>query len=118
MEATEQRQSVEVVYKIVGVCYENRQEILSEFYKKFEYGKEYPVFLRPEEDNPYDQNAVGVWMVVGDAERQIGYVPRDSNVELKRLLPRLEKCVLNSIGISPKSIIGVSVKCVFRPGEE
>lgn len=46
-----------------------------------------PVVLRPEPDNPYDKNAVGVWGVVdGDHVGQLGHVPATLCPEIAAIL--------------------------------
>ena len=113
METTYNPKDIEVIYKVVGVCFENRQDILAQFYKDYEFGKKYLVNLRPENDNQYDSNAIGVWIVVNGIPKHVGYISKDSNAELRRMLPDLRDCFVNSIGISPKGIVGFTIKCVF-----
>jgi hypothetical protein len=67
--------------KIAGTSHNNpdgsdRQEIIKKYCKS-----EQPLFLIPEPDNPYDPNAVGVWIEVkklfSTQRYQIGYLPSE-----------------------------------------
>jgi len=57
--------------KVTGVTFEGRQLVLAEI------AAGAPVMLMPEPENPFDKNAIAVWVSDRSAARQIGYVPRD-----------------------------------------
>lgn len=63
-------------FKVVGVSFENRQEILEKLYYA---GKDIPVAMEPEPENEHDNNAIAVWCKFG----KIGYVPRDMTSEAR-----------------------------------
>lgn len=43
--------------------------------------------LVPEDDNPFDKRAIGVWI----GETKVGYVSRDNNKMIRRILKRQDK---------------------------
>jgi single-stranded-DNA-specific exonuclease len=61
-----------LVSKVAGVSFEGRQEVIARM-----RGSE-PCRIVPEPTNPYDSNALAVWVALETGERaQVGYVPRD-----------------------------------------
>lgn len=72
--------SVTVGFNVAGVTMpardgRDRQAFLRKALK--ERVRDLVVMLKAEPDNPYDPNAVGVWMILPDSEYcQIGYVPK------------------------------------------
>lgn len=57
--------------KVAGVTFEGRQLVLAEM------AAGAPVMLKPEPENPFDENAIAIWVADKKAALQIGYVPRD-----------------------------------------
>lgn len=55
---------------VAGVTFEGRQKIIDGL-----DGTE-PCYVVPEPDNPYDANAVAVWVHTKDGPRKVGFVPR------------------------------------------
>lgn len=70
-----------IVSKVTGVTYEGRQSILATL-----QGGE-AVMLKPEPDNPYDPNAIAVWVATAEGPQQVGYIPRYLAAEIA---PHLE----------------------------
>lgn len=71
---------------VAGVTFENRQSIIA----RCERGDR--VFLYPEPDNPYDDNAIAVYVLLGDflfgeIEEKIGYLPAPLAAELAYIFP-------------------------------
>lgn len=67
-------------FKVAGVTYENRQEIIAKL-----QGTE-PVVIKPEPENPYDKNAIAVVVGFEGEVYHIGYVPKELAAELAPLL--------------------------------
>ncbi len=59
-------------FKVRGVTYEGRQEIIAKL-----TGDE-PVRIVPEPDNPYDKNALAVFVASEGEVCQMGYVPKEN----------------------------------------
>lgn len=72
-------------FNVQGVTKDNRQELLTQIVK--EYGKEGAgnISLIPEPDNKYDTNAIKVMF---DSIGHIGYVPKDRNESIRKLLSK------------------------------
>ena len=84
-------------YSVVGVTFENRQEILSDFFKGYRHGGKYSVKLVHEADNQYDPNAVAVHLDVGGGVfRGVGYISRQES--------------LRSIGPNYRGDIGLTIE--------
>jgi len=66
-----------ILTKVAGVTFYNRQSVLAEA----KTGQ--CVLFRPEPENPFDANAIAVWLAqdVGGA-KNIGYLPRDMAAEI------------------------------------
>ena len=107
------QESTSVIVKVAGVTFENRQEILERFYRDWNEGSVFDVSLVPEEDNEFDKNAIGVWLEVSGKKEKVGYVPRDCNADLKAALGEMKCCHLNTIGVSQKGTIGLTIVCKF-----
>lgn len=102
-------------YTVVGVTFENRQDILGEFYKSYKAGGRYGVKLVEETDNAYDPNAVAVHLETSpDVYRQVGYLSRNDNVLAKERMPRLAGARLRSIGPNRKGQIGLTIDVAYN----
>ncbi len=102
-------------YPVVGVTFENRQDILGEFYKGYRTGGRYGVKLVEETDNAYDPNAVAVHLETSpDVYRQVGYLSRNDNVVVKQMMPRLQSARLASIGPNRKGQIGLTIDVYYN----
>lgn len=60
--------------KVAGISKEGRQGIVKQHCKVGQ-----TVFLKREPQNPYDKNAIGVWIQAGMTQKQIGYIPDGTN---------------------------------------
>lgn len=66
-----------IVFRVAGVTFEGRQDVIGQM-----VGSE-AMRLIPEPNNPYDENAIGVWVAfpkhhnMAGAVKQVGYVPKD-----------------------------------------
>ena len=108
--------SVETMnYPVVGVTFENRQDILGEFYKTYKSGGKYGVKLVEETDNAYDPNAVAVHLETSPGTyRHVGYISKNDNVLAKERMPRLESARLRSIGPNRKGQIGLTIDVAYN----
>ncbi len=100
-------------YQIVGVTFEGRQDVLSQFYKKYKVGKQYNVVLMPENDNPYDKNAISVALEIDDSYQCVGYISKNDNVALRKDFDCIYDTRLKSIGIGSNGNIGLSIRVYF-----
>ena len=102
-------------YNVVGVTFEGRQDVLNAFYRKYRVGGAYDVLLEKEPNNPYDSNAIAVVLDVGNSDyRQVGYISKQDNVLLGKMLGRLKKASLHSMGPNAKGEIGLTVLVEFE----
>lgn len=103
-------------YPIVGVTFENRQEFLSDFYKKYNVGGKYDVFLAKEDDNLYDKNAIAVSIADFNHSsfNKVGYISKNDNVELMEKLGNIATARLLSIGPNYKGDIGLTIEVTFE----
>lgn len=101
-------------YNVVGVTFEGRQQVLSDFFKGYRHGGKYDVRLEREPDNPYDGNAIAVRLDVGGADyRHVGYISRQDNALLGKALPKLKTARLHSMGPNYKGDIGLTIEAEF-----
>lgn len=92
-------------YKVNGTSF--CQDALNKFYKDdYKIGKHYEIKLVCEEDNPYDSNAIAVYL----NSDKIGYIPKVSNVELKQSFGKIKSAYLKSMGPNYKGIIGAEIE--------
>ena len=108
--------SVETMnYPVVGVTFENRQDILGEFYKTYRSGGRYGVRLVEETDNAYDPNAVAVHLETSPGTYQhVGYNSRNDNALVKEMMPRMNSARLRSIGPNRKGQIGLTIDVAYN----
>lgn len=98
----------ELIFKVAGTPYDGRQDLLRSIY--LQYGPNQDAELCPEDDNPYDRFAVGVWT----HGKKIGYVPRNFSKDVYECM----KCLINSkIKIFPeKDLLCAEIIALY--GEE
>lgn len=100
-------------YSVVGVTFENRQEILSDFFKTYRHGGKYNVKLVHEADNQYDSNAVAVHLEVSEGIfKGVGYISRQENKALSQSVDagKVKNASLRSIGPNYKGDIGLTIE--------
>lgn len=109
-------------FNVAGVTFGERQKVLEDFYRnKYRSGGEYPVCLMKEEGNEYDPNAVAVLLQVdGDPYGQkkpgwvqVGYVPRELNLTVRRKWDAISGMRVAGAGVSSGGRIGLSVAVDF-----
>lgn len=103
------------ILNIVGVTFENRQEILKDFYDNiYKEGSKNPVQLLLEDNNPYDKNAIVVALEINGELKPIGYISKDDNIELRKVFNRIESVYLQSMGANYKNIIGGTIAVIIK----
>lgn len=61
-----------ILTKVAGVTFENRQEYIAEARSGGQ------ILLRPEPGNPFDHNAIAVWLARDlEGAVHVGYIPKD-----------------------------------------
>ncbi len=98
-----------VVFPVVGVTFDNRQERLEKFYRQYKSGGRYPVALFAEDDNHYDPNAVAVYLEVEGNLTKVGYISREYNVEVRKMMLKLQDSKVASMGPNQQGQIGFRV---------
>lgn len=102
------------LHDVVGVTFEGRQQILSDFYKGYKVGGKYEVILEREPNNPYDKNAIAVHLDVGHMDyKQVGYISKNENQSLGLKLDKLRCARLNSMGPTAKGDLGLTIQVEF-----
>lgn len=105
-------------YNVVGVTFDNKQEILNKFYKNYKYGSYYPVKLEKEDNNPYDKNAVAVLLDV-DGYQKVGFISKNENIEIRNLMDKIKDVKVATVGVSKNGNIGLNIIVIFEDkGEE
>ena len=101
-------------YNVVGVTFENRQKILEDFFKTYKVGGIYNVRLVHEPENPYDSNAVSVFLETSkDEYKNVGYISKHDNADLVENLPNLIKSTLLFAHATPNGKIGIGIRAEF-----
>lgn len=100
-------------YVVVGVTFEHRQDILSDFYKNYHHGTHYDVNLIKEDNNPYDSNAVAVNIDVNGEMKNVGYISKKENVELRQRFDKIKNAHVRSIGPNINGDLGLSINVEF-----
>jgi hypothetical protein len=101
-------------YPVVGVTFENRQDILERFYGRYMCGHIYGVHLLKEDDNQYDKNAISVELETNPGiYEKIGYISKDSNVQMRTDWGKLKRASLKSIGYNSKGQLGLAISVVY-----
>lgn len=101
-------------YNVVGVTFEGRQQVLQEFFRNYKVGGKYDVSLEKEDDNQYDPNAIAVSLDMGNSDfRKVGYISRQDNVLLGKVLGKLKTAKLRSMGPNRNGDIGLTIEAEF-----
>lgn len=111
--------------KLAGVTFPNRdgssrQEALGEIFDDYwteDLEDEVKLELRPEPDNPYDPNAVAVFVVEPEQlAGQVGYVPAESAASIGTAIKegRLRKVSLGEMGCSRGNRVWAKVEIEMR----
>ena len=101
-------------YPVVGVTFEGRQQILSDFFKGYHHGAHYAVALEREPSNQYDPNAISVSLDVGGSDfRKVGYISKQDNQLLGKVLDKVKTARLKSIGPNYKGDLGLTIEAEF-----
>lgn len=107
------------ILNIVGVTFENRQEILSEFYDKvYQEGSKNPVQLLLDDNNEYDKNAIVVALEVDGEFKPVGFISKDDNIELRKVFSNIETVYLQSMGANYKGILGGTIAVIINQEKE
>lgn len=103
-------------YPVVGVTFENRQEFLSDFYKRYKVGGKYGVLLEKEDDNPYDNNAISVSLadLNNSTFNKVGYISKNDNIALREKFGNIVTTRLQSMGPNYKGDIGLTIELTFE----
>jgi len=106
-----------IVYPVVGVTFDNRQEILQDFYDRiYKVGGEFDIRLVKEDQNKYDSNAIAVMLAIDDEYKNIGYIAKTENSALRESLPYIQKAKVRSMGYNYKGVLGVSIIVYIKKG--
>lgn len=101
-------------YNVVGVTFEGRQQLLSDFFRSYRHGGKYDVRLKHEKNNQYDKNAVSVNLDFGGADyRKVGYISRQDNGLLVKHLGKVKCAYLRSMGPNHNGDIGLTIEAEF-----
>ena len=101
------------VYKVVGVSFEGRQELLERFLKNYQVGRVYDAQLLPDNNNAYDKNAVAVALELDGNFQVVGYISKDENEWLRSNLDLVRTVQLGSIGYGNSGKIGLTINVKF-----
>lgn len=101
-----------MIIPVVGVTFENRQDILNEFFKNYHCGGKYLIKLVKEDDNPYDKNAVAVYFE--DTNQKIGFISKNENEFIRKEFDNIKEVVIHSVNPNSKGIIAVSIVVYFN----
>ena len=100
-------------YTIVGVTFDHRQDVLSNFYKNYRHGGDYDVVLYKEDDNQYDKNAISVNLEINGKLEKVGYIAKTKNEELRNKFDMIKNAKIKSIGPNVNGDIGLSINIEF-----
>lgn len=103
----------ELEFAIVGVTFDNRQEILKNLYKS-EYLNNIKIKIRLEHDklNKFDKNAVNV--ILSDTEQSIGFVSKDFNQEIIPIIANIKDAYVSNMYMNINRNMGVKIKICFE----
>jgi hypothetical protein len=105
-------------YQVVGVTFDGRQDILSDFFKKtYRVGGNYPIMLFLDNTNKYDKNAISVNAEIDGELKSLGFISRDENIELRKKFTRIIDSKIHSMGPNYRGIIGLSIDIDFDDEE-
>lgn len=98
----------ELDFAVVGVTFDNRQEILKRIYNDYLNHIKIPVRLDPEPANIYDPYAVKV--VLSATEEIIGYVSKDFNKDILQIISKIKDAYVLNMYMNKTRNMGVIVK--------
>lgn len=106
-------------YKVTGVTFQGRQEIISQLYKiMHETEESMQCHLVLQTDNEYDKNAISVNVFFNDVFYKIGYISRKENYNLRRQIQKVDKTFITRIYyMSEMDLYGVMVSVYFDQEE-
>lgn len=102
----------EIEFAVVGVTFDNRQEILKEIYQDFLNKIKIPVYVEKEPNNEYDPNAVKV--VLKNTNQVIGYVSKEFNEDIGEIIENIKEAFIVNMYMNRTRNMGVIVKIVFE----
>lgn len=100
-------------YGVVGVTFEGRQQILSDFFRTYRHGSKHLVKLVHESDNQYDPNAVAVHLNVNGTDyKHVGYISKNENQAVLSALNagKVKSASLRSIGPNYCGDLGLTIE--------
>ena len=100
-------------FAMVGVTFDNKQKILSDLFKESIKNKnmDCSVKLQEQKDNPYDENAIKIISLYNG--ETIGYVSKEINQDIKKLLPQIKKSYINQIYFNNKRFYNAMIRLEF-----
>ena len=102
-------------YNVVGVTFDGRQEILSDFFRGYKHGGNYGVSIESEPENQYDKNAIAVRLDVGNGNyKHVGYISKQDNELLGKVMDKVKTAKLHSMGPNYKGDIGLTIEVEFE----
>lgn len=106
-------------YKVAGVTFQGRQEIISSLYKiTKETEDQMQCHLMLQTDNEYDKNAISVNVFYNNEFVKIGYISREENYKLKKEFQKVYKSVIGLVSyFQEKNLYSVMVSVYFDQEE-
>lgn len=101
-----------IEFAVVGVTFDNRQELLSELYSdSIKNGIDnIPVILKKEPENTYDKNAIAV---LTNDNQSIGYVSKDFNELIGEKIENIKRSYIKEIYMNKKRIFNAMICIEF-----
>lgn len=84
-------------YKVVGVTFQGRQQIIKQLYKRHSNKEEIECELVLQSDNKFDRNAISVNVFHNGDFYKIGFISKEEKDELKKDFEKIEKTEINKI---------------------
>lgn len=109
---TENGKTIELEFAVVGVTFENRQDILKRIYPDFLNKIKIPIRLESDPENQYDKNAIKV--ILNSSNEIIGYVSKDFNEDIIPVLNDFFEGYISSIYMTKSRNFGIAIKCFFK----
>lgn len=102
------------VYNVVGVSFDNRQEILQDFFDRFyRVGGKHEVILVKETKNKFDSNAIAVMLNINKEYKNIGYISKNENMDLNNNFFRIIRSEIQSMGANYKGVLGLTINVIL-----
>jgi len=102
----------EIDFAVVGVTFDNRQDILKRIYPEYLNHVKIPVRLDPEPANIYDPYAIKV--VLPTTEEIIGYVSKDFNKEILPIVSKIKDAYVLNIYMNRTRSMGIIIKICYE----